>query len=331
MVAEFAVGLCARLDQSLCGQRGEDVDEYGTGAAGRIDVDRRSSLGFGADFASGFEPRTAPSAPRNAVEPTGLRTAQAYLGGSRAAGYFKLSARADWRSFDYEDGRTGRGDLIEQDGRDRAVASLSGRVDMALNPDNAFFVQITGNDRTYDAAPAPASALSAQSRDSRGVEYLLGTNFELSALVRGEVAVGYIEQRFDQPVFEDVSGLGTRAQLEWFPSQLTTVHVAAGRTVEDTPVAGAGAFVANNASLAIDHELLRNLILNARLTWSRDTYEGVDREDARFGASLGATYLVNRNLGLSVSATTLETRSVGAARDQDFTVNRLAVALVAQF
>ncbi|MBU2289296.1 MAG: outer membrane beta-barrel protein [Gammaproteobacteria bacterium] len=107
--------------------------------------------------------------------------------------------------------------------------------------------------------------------------------------------------------------------------------LAAGRTVEDTPVVGAGAYVANSASFSVDHELLRNVILNARLFWSRDDYEGVDREDTRVGANIGGTYLINRNLGINASFSTLDTQSDGAARDLDFTVNKLAIALVAQF
>ncbi|WP_309630361.1 outer membrane beta-barrel protein [Brevundimonas sp.] len=305
----------------------ENTDEYGIGTSGRIDVNRQSNIGFGADFAGGFEPRTAPSAPRNAVEPTALNTAQAYVSGSRAAGYLKLSGRADWRSFDYEDGRTGAGAVIDQDGRDRDIMSVSGRVDVAVSPDTAFFFQATANDRQYDVG----SSVIVPNRNSQGTEYLFGANFEISALVRGEIAAGYIEQSFDQAAFDDVSGFGARAQLEWFPSELTTINVAAGRTVEDTPVVGAGAYVANSASFSVDHELLRNVILNARLFWSRDDYEGVDREDTRVGANIGGTYLINRNLGINASFSTLDTQSDGAARDLDFTVNKLAIALVAQF
>ncbi|MBX9615178.1 MAG: outer membrane beta-barrel protein [Caulobacteraceae bacterium] len=305
----------------------ENTEEFGVGGSGRIDVTRLSNLGFGADYNSSFEPRTAPSAPRNAVEPTPLKTAQAYISGSRSAGYLKLTGRADWRSFDYEDGRTGLGTVIDQDARDREVVSLSGRIDLAVSPDTAFFFQATGNDRTYDIG----STVLVPARNSKGSEYLFGANFELGAVARGEIAAGYIEQSFDEAAFDDVEGFGARAQLEWFPSELTTVNVAAGRTIEDTPVVGVGAFVSNTASLGIDHELLRNVILNARVTWGRDEYEGIDREDTRTGLNIGGTYLINRNFGVNATLSSIDTKSEGANRDQDFTVNKLIVALVSQF
>lgn len=305
----------------------ENTEEYGLGTAGRIDVSREANIGFGADYISTFEPRTAPSAARNAVEPTGLDITQAYLSASRAAGYVKLSGRADYRSFDYENGRTGAGAVINQNVRDRDVVSLSGRIDFAISPDTAFFFQATGNERQYDIA----STALVPNRDSSGSEFLVGTSFEAGAVLRGEVAVGYIEQSFDEAVFKDVSGFGARAQLEWFPSQLTTVTLAAGRTVEDTPEVGAAGFISNSANIGVDHELLRNVILNARLTLSRDEYEGIDREDTRVGFHVGGTYLINRNLGVNATLSTLDTQSEGTRRDQDFKVNRLAVALVAQF
>lgn len=305
----------------------ENTDEFGLGGSARLDVSRQSSIAFGSDFASGYEPRSAPSAPRNAASPTALDMSQAYISASRSAGYVKLSGRADWRALDYGDGRTGLGAVIDQDHRDRDVASLSGRLDLAVSPDTAFFVQATANERTYDVRGAPTTP----SRDSQGAEYLAGASFELSAVIRGEVAVGYIEQRFDHPGFQDISGLGVRVQVEWFASELTTVSLAGGRTVEDTPVSGVGAYAANSTSLGVDHELLRNLILTGRLTWSQDDYEGVDRQDVRFGATLGATYLLNRNLGLNTTVSTLETRSRGFVRDQDYSVIKLAISLVAQF
>lgn len=305
----------------------ENTDEFGIGSAARVDVARGSSIGLGADYTSSFEPRTAPDAPANAVEPTGLDTTQAYISGSRAAGYIKLTGRADWRAIDYEDGRTGAGAVIEQDTRDREVISVSGRVDFAVSPDTAFFVQATGNERSYDIA----STVAAPNRDSSGAEYLIGANFEVSAGVRGEISAGYIQQDFEETAYQDSDGFAARAQLEWFPTELTTVTLAGGRSIEDSATPGVGGLLSSNLSVGLDHELLRNVILNGRLTWGRDEYEGIDREDTRVGANLGGTYLINRNLGINASWSLLDTDSEGTARDIDFTVNKLSVSLVAQF
>ena len=306
---------------------GENTEEFGVGSTARVDVARGANIGLGADFTSSFEPRTAPDSPSNAIEPTGLDTTQAYISGSRSAGYVKLSGRADWRSIDYDDGRTGAGTVIEQDTRDREVISISGRADFAISPDTAFFVQATGNERTYDIA----STVALPNRDSTGAEYLIGANFEVSSGVRGEISAGYIQQDFDEVAYQDTDGFAARAQLEWFPTELTTVTVAGGRSIEDSATPGVGGLLSSSLSFGLDHELLRNVILNGRLTWGRDEYQGIDREDTRVGANLGATYLINRNLGVNATYSLLDTNSDGSAADIDFSVNKLAISLVAQF
>lgn len=305
----------------------EDTGDYGLGGSVRVDVRRLSALSAGTDFNRASEPRTSPGAPSAAVSPIRVESASAYVAGAMISGRIKLTTRGDLRSLDYADGLDRAGRVIDQDARDREVGSLLGRIDVAASPDAAVFVQATANRRDYDRSDPSGRP----PRSSQGVEYLAGANFEVSALVRGEVAVGYIRQDFDDPTYDDAARFGGRAQLEYFLSPLTTLTLGAGRTVEDAATPGAGGYVASSASLTVDHELLRNLILTGRLTYSEDEYQDLDRNDRRLQARVGATYLMNRNLGVSLVAATLKTSSDGLDRDQDFTVNRLTLSLVNQF
>lgn len=307
--------------------RKEDRDEFGVGGVSRLDVSRMSNLGLGAEFSRGFEPRTSPSAPVGSVRPIVFDTTSVFAVGAFTSGRIKLSSRIDLRRLDYANGIDPSGRTIAQDQRDRDVGSLLGRVDFATSPDAAVFVQIAGNRRDYDRGGSAANP----ARDSQGVEVLAGADFEVSVLVRGEVAVGYIRQDFDNPLYADAQRSGGRARIEYFASPLTTVTLGAGRTLEDAVTQGAGGYVSSSASITLDHELLRNLILSGRLTYASDRYEGIDRRDARLSASLGATYLVNRRLGLNASLWTQKIASDGLDRDQDFTINRLSLALVTQF
>lgn len=305
----------------------EDRDEFGLGGLSRLDVSRWSSLSLGAELNRSFEARTSPNAPSTSVRPITLDTRTAFAAGAVTSGRVKLTSRVDVRRLDYGDGRDGVGRVIAQDQRDRDVVSLLGRVDLAASPDAAVFVQVTGNRRDYDRP----GTLANPARDSQGAEVLAGAGFELSALVRGELAVGYLRQDFENPVYADAARFGGRAQIEYFLSPLTTVTLGAGRTLEDAATLGAGGYVASSGSITVDHELLRNLILNGRLTVASDRYAGIDRRDGRRAASLGATYLVDRRLGLSAAISSLKISSDGAERDQDFKVNRLALSLVTQF
>lgn len=305
----------------------ENSNDWGLGASGRLDFARQTTVAFGTDFARAAESRASTSTPVAAAEPIEYDVASAFIAGSSTGGRLRLSGRADLRSFDYKDGVTVLGAVIDQDQRDRTIVSGLARADAAISPAAALFVQITGNDRDYDVPTSPTYA----ARDSSGYEFLTGVNFELGAVARGEFAVGYISQSFDQAAFSDVDGFGARASFEWFPTQLTTVTLSASRTVEDSAIAGSGGYLSTGGSIQIDHELLRNLIVSANLNLANDEYEGIDRTDDRFTATIGATYFVNRRLGVNVAASRFDQSSSGAFAGTEFDQNRLMVSLVTQF
>lgn len=305
----------------------ENFEDYGVGASGRLDYTRAANLAGGVDYASVTEPRTSSNAPASTREPIQYDLMSGFVAGTRVGGRVKLSGRADLREYDYEDGLTLGGVVVDQDNRDRTISSLTARGDYAISPATAVFAQVTGNKRDYDTA----TSLLLPARDSDGYEFLAGANFEVGALARGEVAVGYISQTFDSAAYDEISGFGTRAQLEWFPTQLTTVTGTASRTIEDAGIAGSGGYLSSAVGVRVDHELLRNVLLNANLTYSQDEYEGIDRNDDRLQASIGGTYLVNRSLGVSLAASHFEQTSDGAAGGSDFDVNRVSLSLVAQF
>ncbi|MBL7599222.1 outer membrane beta-barrel protein, partial [Escherichia coli] len=82
-------------------------------------------------------------------------------------------------------------------------------------------------------------------RDSSGYEALVGVNFEVGAVARGELAVGYISQEYDSAAFSNIDGFGARAQVQWFPTELTTFTVTGSRTIEDSGIVGSGGYLSN--------------------------------------------------------------------------------------
>ena len=304
----------------------EDTDDYGVGASGRLDVLRDFTLSGGADHARLTEPRTSPNSPAAALKPVQYNLSSARILASREFNRLRLSGRYGYQNFDYKSPPRRGGGIVDQTFRDRSVMEFMGRADYAVSPDTALFFEVTGNKRDYDRAP-PVVPLQ---RDSDGVQLLAGANFELGAVTRGEVAIGYISQSFEDPDLDKIDGFGARAQVEWFPTELTTLTFGASRTVEDSAVPGAGAYLSSNISAQIDHELLRNVILTARAGYGEDEYDVIGRRDERKNFGLSATYLINRVVGITASYSYADqdtVRGVGSP----FTVNKFAATLTAQF
>ncbi|TFW15333.1 hypothetical protein EGY25_01745 [Brevundimonas intermedia] len=314
----------AQIDRNLDFDSENTID-WNLRGAGRLDVVRGASITFAVDYAHDHEARTASGADPITQEPVAFDLASASLDAERARGRLRVSARAAVHRYDYRDGFGETGAVIEQDDRDRTVFTLTGRADYALSPATAIFLQVISDDRDYDRiAGRPL-------RTSSGHQTLAGVDFELGALVRGEIAAGYIRQDFEDAAFGDLNGFGGRAKLSWFPTQLTTVTAAAARTVEDTGVIGAAGALRTDLSLTVDHELLRNLILTAQATYADDAYNGLARTDTRFGAGVSAVYRLSRRYGFTAGLTWLDQSSSGAAQGPSYQNTRFYVGSTAQF
>jgi hypothetical protein len=311
----------------------EDTEEYTLGASGRIDVLRFTNITGGVEYSQLTEPRTTTATLTGdfdgPLEPVQFDQMNAFVAAAHEFNRLKLSGRLDYRTFDYEDSvrRTGLAPL-DQDYRDRDVLVLTGRADYAVSPATAVFVEVSGNQREYDSVAATPGFVQ---RDSEGVQLLAGANFELGALARGEIALGYMEQEYDAASIGSIDGFGARAQVEWFPTELTTVTFAGARTVEDAAVPNSPGYLASSLSAAIDHELLRNVIVSAQAGFGSDDYEGIEREDERVTAGLSATYLLNRNVGLTGAYSYLDLKSEGATAGPEYTVNKVSATLTLQF
>jgi hypothetical protein len=326
--SRHSVGLYARSTLSRYNDNSsEDSDEWMAGASGRLDIRRDANLQVSYDAARQTESRTSTSNQANSVVPIQYESDRISGTLTKEFNRLRLTGRASFDEMDYIDGRSITGARVEQDDRDRKQTEGMVRAEYAYSPDTAFFVQVTVNKRRYDT---PIPFLNVD-RDSKGLEVLGGANFELSALIRGDIGVGYMKQKFEDPIFEDISGLGVRGQLEWFPTQLTTVTLTAQRQVQDAGIETAAGFIQTSVAGQVDHELRRNIILTGQLSYGKDNYKDFPLDEKHFRAGISGTYLMNRNIGLTVGYSYYNRESSGLAASGDYSINRIGATLTLQY
>lgn len=309
----------------------ENSDNFEAGGSLGLDIQRRWRANASGSHAELSEPREAQNTPFASAKPIQYTLDRFNVGTDRVFNRVKLSANLGWAKYNYQDGRTIGSPafpsvVIDQDTRDRNTYDATLRADYAISPDTAVFLGLSANQRRYDIGSTPLLA----SRDSDGAEVLAGVDFQVSNLVTGSAAMGYLKQNFDDPSFQDISGLGAKVSLQWFPTQITTVTGTVTRTVEDSVVIGAGGFLSTTVSGQVDHELRRNIILTGQLGYSDDQFKGVDRSDSRWLGAVSGTYLVNRNLGIGLTYSYLDQSSSGLNRGREFTVQKAMVSLILQ-
>lgn len=300
------------------------VDGFANADA-RLDIIGQTYLDLRLGFADEHEDRIDSQVLAVLSEPVPVTRENAHvdlvLTGTRS----RLTLGGDMQRANYSDVRDINGLTIDQDDRDNDRFEASARVDYAVSPDTALFVEATRNWRNQDVDPAPASGIIG--RDSDGYAALTGVNFEVSNVMRGEVGVGYMRQMYDDSRVEPSEGLAVDARVEWFPDELVTVTLTGSRTVTDSGEPGAAGVVASEAEVRADYELRRNVVLGVRTSYATDEYVGVDREEDRLTGAVEANYLVNDTASVYAAAEYVEQESTGAVAGRAFTVNRFAVGL----
>jgi hypothetical protein len=90
------------------------------------------------------------------------------------------------------------------------------------------------------------------------------------------------------------------------PTQLTTVTLTDGRTIQDAGVSDTPIYIAQTVAFRADHERLRNLVLTASGGFETVAYCGANRQDQQTNIHVGGRYTMNCLVVLEISYTYLK-------------------------
>lgn len=304
----------------------EDTNDYGASVNGRLDVLASTKLNASASYDLETEAREAESATRNTISPVQFGLWQSQISGSRQFDRLQVSLTGTWDSFNYLDGLDDTGAVVDEHFRNVEDLGETLRADYAISPDTAVFVSGNLNQHAYSLQP-PAVL---NDFNSHGYEVLGGVNFQITSLVTGEVGAGYFVQDFPHVGGENLGSFAIHGSVQWFPSELTTVTVKVDRLVQDSDIENSAGYVTTGGSAEVDEEVRYNVILTGLLSYNNDTYQGIDRDDERWTAGVGAKYLMTRELGLGLNFYHDSQVSTGTARFINFEINRVMLNVVLQ-
>lgn len=292
----------------------EDYDDYQAGLEGRLDIAQGWSATATSDYRRAHDERGTPS-DAGGREPTEYDMVYSALGLNRTETRITLRALGTMTYYNYDDTPGAGAAIIDQDFRDRTEYAGSVRLGYEFMPDVSTFIQGNLNWRDYDSG----------NRDSDGYRLDTGFAFDFGGITTGEIYAGYRSQNYDSPDFSSQSGFSYGGSLLWNPSGLTSVQLSLINDLNESTLAGASGYVSNGASLQIDHELQRNVLIGGRIGYTENDYRGLDRLEKMWTAGAKADYLLNRSLRLGVSYT-LTDRSVNVT-GQDYTRNQVMLSL----
>jgi hypothetical protein len=158
--------------------------------------------------------------------------------------------------------------------------------------------------------------------EDSGESILVGMDYSVPGLWRYRALVGLETRSYSggrtrshrSPIFEGIA--------IWTPSGLTTVTASVERTIEDDAAGGTAGFVYTRARLIVDHEYLRNILLQGRLSVQHAAYLPHNGTETIGNAGASITWLLNRHMRVILG---YHLAIVSLPGSRGFTDNRMVV------
>lgn len=227
----------------------------------------------------------------------------ASLGVAFDGGHYKFSAGADLLYTDYDPRVTLGGLTIDQGFRNGTNVDLKARAGYSFSPATTVFVEGGYNMQNYDVDAA----------NSTGWRAVAGAEFEFSRLLTGDLFAGYASQSYDNG--QEVTGLTYGASLDWFATELISLKLDARREfgAEQTEILAGlpitSAVTRDSASLGVEYEPLRQMLVRAQGGWRQTEYDGQNRTDTGLFAGLGIDYVMSSNFRVNLDYKYDQTKS----------------------
>lgn len=252
-----------------------------------------TTVDLSASYLGTHESRASPDTPSLALSPTAYTRAHVDATILNQPGPLGLSAGVILDRYDYDPTTLINGSIYDNADRDSDILELFSKASYEFGAGKSAFVRASYNLRSFDLR------VDHNGYDHNSAGYRLDTGLQMmfTPLIKGTIFAGYLRQNFNAPL-RDVSGLDFGAQVDWYVTELVTVHLSAARTLADTTIAGASSEDERSGEVSLDYELLRNLILQGNAGYEDDIFSGATRRDHILTAGLTAKYLIDRHMNL---------------------------------
>jgi hypothetical protein len=261
---------------------------------GRVDVTRTTRIDLGGRALVATDNPGSPDLQAGLAKLPIYTTFGGSLGVGQKFNRFDLSVKGDAERTAYQDSELTNGVTVSNEERNYDQYGVTLRGGYELSPGVTPFVEGRLDTRKHDNVVDS----SGYRRDSKGLTGKVGTTFELSRLLTGEISLGYTQRKYDDSRLENLSGLIGDASLVWTANSLTTVKLTASSSIAETTLAGVSGELSRDVGVQVDHAFRRWLIGNVKFGFGLDDYVGSSREDKRYSAGLGLTYKLNRSVHL---------------------------------
>jgi hypothetical protein len=288
-------------------------------AEGRWDLAHQTWLAAVANYQRVTELRGSPSAPGNAEGPSQYNLYSGNVDAYRGLGQLKVKLDYDVGYYDYSPLELIGGGEQSQNDRDRIQNKASGEVSYDLTENFKPFVRAGYNWHEYTAD-------NLHSSDGQNID--VGSRMDFGGIITAEAYLGWLRQNYFN-FNDDITDMDFGGDVLWNVTGLTSIELKASRSIEETEIGVASAYIASGGTLTVTHELRRNVLVDAHFGYTGLDYQEIFRHDDYYDSGLGLRYFINRNL-YSDFTYDYERRGTDAS-DQNFNRHILLTRLGVQY
>lgn len=272
--------------------------DYTLATDGRLDIYHDARLYGGLGYAIRHQPLYSPNNVSNTQAPVQYSDLSGNLAGEKEFNRLALRLDANYDAYHYEDAVLSSavgGGISKQSLEDYDDKRVALKTSYELVPGRQVYLLTAGDWRDY----SNEVDLTGFNRTSHGYTVAVGTRYDVTGVTFIDGYVGYRQQFHDDARLQTMSGPAAGLQVTWNVTRLTTVTGSVTRDIQETILSGSSGYFATLAQVKVDHELLRNLLLNANLGYENDDFSGLSRSDDYYLVGAGAKYLINHNFWIS--------------------------------
>jgi len=259
-------------------------------ATGRIDVSRDTNINVEGRYYLSTDYPGSPNLTAGLARLPINQTFGGSAGVTQRFNHLELLFKANVDRTIYNESELTDGSTFSNDDRNFNQYGGQGRASYEVFPGVKPFVELAGDTRQHDVK----FDRNGMQRNSNGITPKVGTTFEISKKLTGEVAVGYVMRKYQDPNLQDLRGVTVDGSLAWQASGLTTATVTASSRVEETILPGVSGALRRDVGLTVDHAFRRWLIGTVKFGYGFDEYVGLERDDKRMSIGAALLYKFNR-------------------------------------
>ena len=204
----------------------------------------------------------------------------------------QLTLRGDVDRDEFQPADLGGGIIQNEGDQNNTEYRLTARMGYEISPALTPFIEGAYAMRDFDQE----SDRNGNDRDSDIFELRGGVEIDLGEKLTGEIALGYVNESFDDPALEDLNAFTVNGLLNWSPERDTQVLLTLGTTTNNSITADENGSIIYNGRLEAIRQISDRLSVNA---FADAQFETNEDNNTTFQIGVGTEYWVNRFMAIT--------------------------------